>query len=82
MRFHFFKSKAFRRNDTSTVELDKQSLKQLIIKGQHRAFDVVPVEVSQLSHQYLEKKLQKIISTEKLSVDILKTLNCLILTLN
>lgn len=77
MRFHFFKSKAFRRNDTSTVELDKQSLKQLIIKGQHRAFDAVPVEVSQLSHQYLEKKLQKIVGIEKLNVDTLKTLELL-----
>lgn len=78
MRVRFFyKSKAFRRNDTSTVELDKQTLKQLIIKGQHRAFDAVPVEVSQLSHQYLEKKLQKIIGIEKLNVDILKTLELL-----
>lgn len=71
---YFYESKAYKRSDTSTVEIDTYELKNLIIEGQNIDFEETKSNKQDLTFEYLEKKLKQVIEIEKLTLDILKTL--------
>lgn len=71
---YFYKSKSYKRNDSSTVEIDSFELKRLIVEGQNKSYDSLSSKESDYNFIYLEDKFKEIIGIEKISKDILKTL--------
>ena len=69
---YFYKFKAYKRNDTSTIEVDQVELKRLILEGQNLDFEELEVNGS-LSFKYLENKIKNTLNIN-LNKDILKTL--------
>ena len=72
---YFYKSKAYRRNNTSTVEVDTFELTRLILEGQNRTYDSLKADRQDLSFDSLEKALKSAAGIRKMSQDILRTLN-------
>ena len=71
---YLYKGKAYRRSDTSTVEVDQIELKRLTLEGSNLSFEGLPCDNKDLSFKYLEEKLIERLNIKKLSGDILKTL--------
>ena len=71
---YFYKGKAYRRNDTATVEVDRTELNRLILSGEHLLFEELPSKQQNLTFEDIEQKLKEKLSVEKLSRDVLKTL--------
>lgn len=71
---YFYKSKSYKRNDSSTVEIDSLELKRLIMEGQNKSYDSLSSKKENNSFVYLEKKFKEIVGIEKINSDILKTL--------
>lgn len=71
---YFYKSKSYKRNDSSTVEIDSLELKRLIVEGQNKSYDSLSSKKESYSFVYLEKKFKSIVGIEKINSDILKTL--------
>lgn len=71
------KGKAYRRSDSSTIEVDKLELSRLVLEGEHLNFEDLPHSGSPLSFNYLEKRLVDAIGISALSEDLLKTLGLL-----
>lgn len=71
---YFYKSKSYKRNDSSTVEIDSLELKRLIVEGQNKSYDSLPSKKESYSFLYLEKKFKEIVGIKEINNDILKTL--------
>lgn len=71
---YLYKGKAYRRSDSSTVEVDQIELKRLTLEGSNLSFEGLPCDNKDLSFKYLEEKLIERLNIKKLSGDILKTL--------
>lgn len=71
---YLYQSKAYIRNDSSTVETDRLELSRLILDGQNQSFDVLPTNKKNLKFDYLESKLKERLKIHKLTTDILITL--------
>nr|WP_276939717.1 ATP-binding protein [Helcococcus sueciensis] len=71
---YFYKSKTYKRYDSSTVEVDSHELKNLILLGKNQSFDILTSQDKNLKFSYLEKKLQKTLGIQNINKDILKTL--------
>lgn len=71
---YFYKSKAYRRSDSATVEVDTLELTRLILEGQNQTFENLQAKKQDLSFRNLEKSFQKNLGIQALSKDILKTL--------
>ncbi len=71
---YFYKSKAYRRNDSATVEVDRLELTRLILEGQNKSFECLKAKSQNLKFSILEKKLKNALGIKELSIDILKTL--------
>ena len=71
---YLYNGKAYRRSDTSTVEVDQTELRRLILEGKNINYEDLPSEKQDLSFSYLEAKLQKKMGIEQLTSDICKTL--------
>ena len=72
---YLYKSKAYKRNDTATIEVDALEFRRLVLEGQHRSFEELPAENQNLSFTVLADYLHKITGIEKFDRDIMKTLN-------
>lgn len=72
---YLYKGKAYKRNDTSTVEVDRGELNRLTLIGTGQYYDQLPAQDNALEFAYLEKELQEKLGIEKLTQDICKTLN-------
>ncbi len=70
-----YKSKAYRRNDTATIEVDELELTRLILEGKNINFEELPADRQDLSFKTLEKISKKEIGIASLNKDVLKTLN-------
>ena len=71
---YFYKSKSYKRNDSSTVEVDSFELKKLIMEGQNKSYDSLSTGVTSYSFLYLENKFRDIVGIKNIKNDILKTL--------
>lgn len=71
---YFYKNKAYIRNDTSTVEIDRLELTRLVLEGQNLNFEDLKSKKSELSFSVLESKLKDSLHIDYLNKDILKTL--------
>lgn len=72
---YLYKGKAYKRNDSSTIEVDRGELNRLTLIGTGKSYDQLPAVDSNLQFKYLEKSLQEKLGIEKLTKDICKTLN-------
>lgn len=71
---YFYKSKAYKRNDSSTVEVEHYELKRLILEGEDRNYESLLAQNQDLSFQYLEESLITHMDIKELSQDVLITL--------
>ncbi len=71
---YFYQSKAYRRNDSASVEVDRTELKRLILQGSNQYFDSVSANKQDLTFSYLESKLKDKLGIKELTEDLLITL--------
>ena len=72
---YLYKSKAYKRNDTATIEVDTLEFSRLILEGKNISFEELPCKDQELSFKTLYRKLRESIQIETFSKDTLKTLN-------
>lgn len=72
---YLYKSKAYKRNDTATIEVDTLEFSRLILEGQNIRFEELTCKDQELSFEVLHRKLSENIQIESFSKDTLKTLN-------
>lgn len=72
---YYYLGKAYKRSDTSTVEVDRFELRRLAIEGLNINYEETKASSQNLSFSILESHLREKTGIEKMSVDILKTLN-------
>ncbi|MCQ2753070.1 MAG: putative DNA binding domain-containing protein [Bacilli bacterium] len=71
-----YNDKAYKRNDTSTVEVDEIELRRLYTEGANKSFDEISINSStDLSFNVLKKELTNILKIKKINIDVLKSLN-------
>ena len=71
---YLYKAKAYKRNDTATIPVDRQEMTELILEGKNTSFEELPAEDQKLSFSYLEGKMTAALNTGAITTDILKTL--------
>ena len=72
---YLYKSKAYKRNDTATIEVDTLELSRLILEGKNIRFEELPCKEQGLTFEILHQKLKESIQIETFNRDTLKTLN-------
>ncbi|MBU5480745.1 ATP-binding protein [Blautia sp. MSJ-19] len=72
---YLYKSKAYKRNDTATIEVDILELSRLILEGKNIRFEELPCKNQELSFEILYRKLREHIQINTFNQDTLKTLN-------
>lgn len=72
---YLYKSRAYKRNDTATIEVDTLEFKRLVLEGKNLNFEELPSYSQQLSFEVLEEKMKKILGIKDFDKDVLKTLN-------
>ncbi|MCR5671699.1 MAG: ATP-binding protein, partial [Butyrivibrio sp.] len=72
---YMYNSKAYKRNDTSTIEADPIELTRLILDGKHINYEELPSDTQDLTFKAFESKAIEEIGIKKLNSEILKTLN-------
>ena len=71
---YFYKSKAYKRNDSATIEVDALELTRLILEGQNKSYDSLTSSKNRLEFKVLGEKLKSVMGVEKLTKDLLITL--------
>ena len=72
---YLYKSKAYKRNDTATIEVDTLEFSRLVLEGKNIRFEELPCKDQKLSFKILQSKLKENIQIETFNKDTLKTLN-------
>ena len=72
---YLYKSKAYKRNDTATIEVDTLEFSRLILEGRNIRFEELPCKEQELSFEFLRSKLKENIHIETFNQDTLKTLS-------
>lgn len=72
---YFYNGKAYKRSDSSTIEVDRFELNRLILEGNNEDFEALPSKNKDLQFNYLENKLIEKLNIVELNIDILKTLS-------
>ncbi|MEZ7732071.1 putative DNA binding domain-containing protein [Fusobacterium periodonticum] len=72
---YFYKGKAYKRNDTSTVEVDRIEFNRLTLLGLNQYYEELKAKKQNLKFEVLTKELEEKLSLKNFSKDVLKTLN-------
>ncbi|HIY02632.1 MAG TPA: putative DNA binding domain-containing protein [Candidatus Blautia faecipullorum] len=72
---YLYKSKAYKRNDTATIEVDTLELSRLVLEGKNISFEELPCKEQELTFDTLCQNLKKYIQIDTFNQDTLKTLN-------
>lgn len=72
---YLYNNKAYKRNDTSTIEVDDIELRRLILVGEHMTYESQPTKDQKLSFELLKMELKEQLKIERFDKDLLKTLN-------
>ena len=59
---YLYKAKAYKRNDTSTIEVDTLEFSRLVLEGKNIRFEELPCKDQELSFEILQHKLKEKIS--------------------
>lgn len=71
---YFYKSKAYKRNDSATIEIESYELKRLILEGQNKTFESMRAKKQDLKFTILEEKLKSNLRVSEFTIDTLITL--------
>lgn len=71
---YLYRSKAYKRNDTATIEVDRVELSRLILEGQNLSFENMPSTFEDPSFLVLEQELKSALGISQLTDDTLRTL--------
>ena len=71
---YFYRGKAYKRNDTATIEIDRLELNRLVLEGMNQTYEEQVSSKQDLSFLQLEKELSEKLGTDRITADILKTL--------
>lgn len=74
---YYYRSKAYKRNDASTIEVDETELTRLLLEGKNTAFEELPSERQGLGFNALGKAMKEELGLEEFNRDTLRTLNLL-----
>lgn len=74
---YYYKSKAYKRNDTATIEVDRIELNHLILEGENRSYDELTSNEKELNFTILEKKMKEQLRISSVNQDILRTIGVL-----
>lgn len=74
---YYYNNKVYKRSDSSTIEVDKVELRRLVLKGVNIDYEEMLASTDNLKFDILESKLRERLGIERLTSDILKTLNLL-----
>lgn len=72
---YLYKSKAYKRNNTATIEVDTLEFSRLVLQGKNIKYEALSADNQDLAFSILEEKLKTHLGIERLSADVLKTLN-------
>ena len=72
---YLYNSKAYKRNDTATIEVDTLEFSRLVLDGKNIRFEELPCKDQELSFEILHYKLKETVRIENFDKDTLKTLN-------
>ncbi len=72
---YLYHSKAYRRNDTATIEADSLEVSRLILEGRNLQYESLPCTEQKLEFQILQDQLRDKIHLETFSRDTLRTLD-------
>ena len=72
---YLYKSKAYKRTDTATIEVDTLEFSRLILEGKNIRFEELPYNEQKLTFEVLHQKLKESIQIETFNKDTLKILN-------
>ena len=72
---YLYNSKAYKRNDTATIEVDTLEFSRLVLDGKNIRFEELPCKDQELSFEILHRKLKETVRIENFDKDTLKTLN-------
>lgn len=71
---YLYKGKAYKRNDSATIEVDRLEYGRLILEGQNQSYEELPSSMQELTFDRLEEELKESLGITCLNEDILKTL--------
>ena len=71
---YLYKAKAYRRNDSATIVVDRLALTRLILEGRNISFEETTAKDQDLRFTILEEKLKSVLHLGTVSLDTLKTL--------
>lgn len=71
---YLYKAKAYRRNDTSTIAVDRTELTRLILEGENLSFEELPAAKQTLTFHKLQKAFMDVMHLDSFSKDTIKTL--------
>ena len=72
---YYYNKRAYKRSNTSTIEVDRLELNRLIIEGMNLNYESMKIQKQDLEFSVLEKALVNEIGIKSINLDILKTLN-------
>lgn len=72
---YYYKDKSYKRNDTSTIEIDKNEEKELILEGMNLNFEDIDSKEQHLTFKELDKELKDKLNLDNINKDIYKTLS-------
>lgn len=71
---YLYRAKAYKRNDTATIEADRLELSRLILEGQNLAFENMPSSLQNPTFRVLEQELKEALGISRVTDDTLRTL--------
>lgn len=71
---YLYKGKAYRRSDTSTVEVDLTEFKRLILEGDNINFEKLKSTTQELTFKFLADEMNNKLGVKEINMDVLKTL--------
>lgn len=72
---YLYRGKAYKRNDTSTVEVDMIEFRRLVLEGTNQTFEEQKSKNQNMTFAFLEREFAEKLGIKKINLDILKTLN-------
>ena len=72
---YLYKSKAYKRNDSATIEVDTLEFSRLVLDGKNIRFEELACKKQNLSFDVLQHKLKESVQIELFNKDTLKILN-------
>lgn len=71
---YLYHGKAYKRNDSSTIEVGALERARLILRGRHMSYEELPCNKSDLRFETLQRFMKERLGVEEISLSILKSL--------